>query len=208
MCVRACARAVERCFKAFGRFCYVPIGKAAPEAAQGTEGLNERTGAGTLSPVTPLEVRFLASNGGGDFCLAYGAASALHAFGDAKLPPLIAAAATDLEQKERQMEALRALAVAHKWNAEAIVGEDAAHFDPLACAHESVYMLHLKEIDGATDHAVGVSVGHIFDANRSRALPLSPEGLAAIGYAGVVSVTRLTPSGRIANAIAKKRAAA
>jgi hypothetical protein len=41
-----------------------------------------------------------------------------------------------------------------------------------------------------------------------RALPLSPDGLATIGYAGVVSVTRLTPSGKIAKAIAKKRAAA
>ena len=71
-----------------------------------------------------------------------------------------------------------------------------------------MYVLHLKEIDGASDHAVGIALGHIFDANRSRALLLSPTGLEAIGYAGIVSATSLSPSPKMARAMAKQRATA
>ena len=65
--------------------------------------------------------------------------------------------------------------------------------------------MHLKETDGAADHAVCVSLGYIFDANRCRALPLSAEGLEAIRYAGIVSAAILTPKKSIAEALAKKR---
>ena len=121
-----CTHAVARCVEAFGRFCWVPLGK------NDTEGLKGRTGAGTLGPVTPLEVRFLSSDGGDDYCLPYGAASALHAFGDKKLHQQIVKAAAELEQKERQMEALRALATGQGWKAKVLVGEEARVFDPLA----------------------------------------------------------------------------
>ena len=204
--------AVDRCERHLGRFCYVPIGKSSEvasslcTASDNLEGLNGKTGAGTQSLVTLPEVRFLSvDGGGGDVCLPYGVASALHAFGDTKLPSLIIASAHQLEQRERQMEALRALAVENRWQANAIIGEDAAAFRPLIdCSSDSVYVLHLKEVDGAEDHAVAIAHSFVFDANRTHALPLSHAGLAAINYAGVVSATRLTPSRKIADAISRR----
>ena len=186
--------AVERCERHLGRFCYVPIGKSSEvvsplcTASDHLEGLNGETVAGTQGPGTLLEVRFLSVDGdGGDVCLAYGVASALLAFGDTKLPSLIIRHASELEQRERQMEALRALAQKNRWQAKAIVGKDAAAFRPLVdCSSDSVYVLHLREIDGAADHAVTIACGFIFDANRKHALPLSLAGLAIISYAGIV----------------------
>ena len=204
------APAVERCEKCLGRFCFVPVGKCDPKllstTADLTEGLKGLIAAGTQGPVPLPEVRFLSEEGGGDFCLAYGAASALHYFGDSKLSPLLIDVARRLEQIERQMEAMREAARASGWQPERIVGQDALTFEPLKCAPESVYVLHLRELDGASDHAIAIARGMIFDANRALALPLSPAGLAAIGYAGIVSATRLTPPEKVAKAIAKKRA--
>ena len=83
---------------------------------------------------------------------------------------------------------------------------EVASFDPLtACPDGSLLVMHLKETDGAEDHAVCVSLSYIFDSNRSRALPLSQEGLDAINFAGVVSATILTPKKKIADALSKKR---
>ena len=204
--------AVERCERHLGRFCYVPIGKSSEvvsplcTASDHLEGLKGETVAGTQSPGTLPEVRFLSVDAdGGDVCLSYGVASALHAFGDVKLQPLIIASASELEQRERQMEALRTLAQQNRWQAKAIIGEDAAAFRPLDyCSSDSIYVLHLKEIDGAEDHAVAIARSFIFDANRTHALPLSHAGLAAINYAGAVSATRLTPSRKIADAISRR----
>ena len=106
------------------------------------------------------------------------------------------------------MELVRETARKLGWTTVTIASHiDVAAFDPLtACAEGDVLILHLKETDGAEDHAVGITLGWIFDSNRTHALPLSPAGLAAVNYAGIVSATRLTPKPKIAAALAKKRA--
>lgn len=208
-CVCACVP-VDRCAAHLGRFCYVPVGKlkaiASPESTThdfvGTPA--EETGSVPRS----LEVHLLSAEGGGDFCVPYGAANALIGFGDSKLWPKLVEAARDIEQKERQMEALRIFCVdSGNWHVKAIKSsEDLAAFDPLGCSQESVYVLHIKEIDGARDHAVGIARGRIFDANRRYTLPLSSAGLKAIGYTGIVSATSLTPSRKLSAAIERSRA--
>ena len=196
----------ERCTARSGVFHNIPIGKAS--TADTNEGvLKGRSVAASSVVMPPEDVRYLSEVGGGDFCLSYGTASALCAFGDTKLAPIVADNAEPLEKKERQMQALRDIVQRlSTWTAHKIVEEELASFDPLVdCNPEHVYVLHLKQTDGATDHAVAVARGRIYDANRPASLPLSREGLVAIHYRGLVQATRLVPSQKVAAAIEKQR---
>ena len=150
-------------------------------------------------------------DGDGDYCLSYSSASALHHLGDTKLHAQLVQDASTVEGHERQMEAVREMARKLGWTTARIANPvEVETFDPLsACVEGSMLIMHLRELDGAADHAVSIARadGHawIFDANRTHALPLSAEGLAAINYAGIVSATLLTPKPKIAAALAKKR---
>ena len=105
------------------------------------------------------------------------------------------------------MEEVRKTADVIGWKPKVLSSvEEVAAFDPLtACPDGSVLVMHIKQTDGAADHAVAIAIGFIFDANRSHALPLSAAGLAALGYAGIVSATILTPKKAIAAALEKVR---
>ncbi|MEC8800126.1 MAG: hypothetical protein VXX55_05155 [Planctomycetota bacterium] len=202
---------IRRVARNFGRWCYVPVGKmdstASPQSVAAN--LNGMFGFGTQSPELTPEVRYRSAEDGGDFCLPYSAASAAHHLGDAKLPFLFKQEASNIEGHERQMEIVREAANQQGWTTHKIASvEEIAAFNPLtACADGDMLIMHLKETDGAEDHAVTITLGWIFDANRTHALPLSSDGLQAINYAGIVSATRLTPKPKIAAALAKKRKA-
>jgi len=159
-----------------------------------------------LDPFTSPEVCFQ-SEEGEDFCLPYCVASAAKHLGDDKLPPILKERASEIEQIEKQMEKVRSIAVEIGWTATRIKSnEEVASFNPLtACPHGSVLVMHLKEADGAADHAWSVALGYIFDANRTHAIPLSESSLSAMGYVGIVSATLLTPKKKIADALERKR---
>jgi hypothetical protein len=203
---------VDRVERTLGRWCYVPVGKQEPTAASPSHAasLYGMFGSGYAPELTP-EVRFMMTDGDGDYCLSYSSASALHHLGDTKLPSLLVQNASTVEGHERQMEVVREMANKLGWTTVRIANlVDVETFNPLtACAEGDVLILHLQELDGAADHAVSIvradGLAWIFDANRAHALQLSAEGLAAISYAGIVSATRLTPKPKVAAALSKKR---
>ena len=167
---------------------YVPVGRQeiASTSPSHAATLNGMFTSGTPSPELTPEVRFMMTDGDGDYCLSYSSASALHHLGDIKLPALLVQDASTVEGHERQMELVREMARQLGWTTIRIASaEEVAAFNPLtACVEGSVLVLHLRELDGAEDHAVSIvhADGHawIFEANRTHALPLSIEGLAAI----------------------------
>ena len=203
---------IERVAGHFGRWCYVPIGREKHSnscelaAIQIATNLDGRLEFGAQDPFTTPEVCFQSAEGE-DFCLPYSAASAAHHLGDVKLSNVLKEKASKIEQMEKQMEEVRSTAVEIGWQATRIASkEEVAAFDPeKACPDGSVLVMHLKEDDGAADHAWSVALGFIFDANRSQAVRLSKESLAAMGYAGIVSASLLTPKKKIADALEKKR---
>jgi len=161
---------IKRVARNFGRWCFMPIGRA-DRPAPAVVSLNGMLGPWPQGLGTAPEVRYRSAEGGGDYCLPYSAASAAHHLGDATLPALLEYHASAIEQHERQMEVVRETAVREGWSATRITSrENVAAFDPLACAEGDVLILHLKETDGAADHAVSVALGWIFDANRAHAL--------------------------------------
>jgi hypothetical protein len=191
-------------------WCFVPVGRMDSTAPQSVAAnLNGMFGFGTQGPELTPEVRYRSAKDGGDFCLPYSAASAAHHLGDAKLSSLFKQEASNIEGHERQMETVREMANQQGWTTHKIASvEKIAAFNPLtACPDGDMLIMHLKETDGAADHAVTIALGWIFDANRTHALPLSSDGLKAINYAGIVSATRLTPKPKVAAALAKKRKA-
>ena len=70
------------------------VGKAQPPLPA-VATLNGMFAFGTQSPQLTPEVRHRSAEGGGDFCLPYGAASALHRLGDSKLSCTCAVCAVD-----------------------------------------------------------------------------------------------------------------
>lgn len=201
---------IGRVERNMGRWCYVPVGRMDPTAPQSVAAnLNGMLAFGTQGPEPTPEVRYRSVEDGGDFCLPYSAASAADHLGDTTLPSLFEQAASNIERHERQMETVREMARQQGWTAHKIASvEKIAAFNPLtACPDGDMLIMHLKETDGAADHAVTIALGWIFDANRTHALPLSSDGLKAINYAGIVSATRLTPKPKVAAALAKKRKA-
>jgi hypothetical protein len=198
---------VERCKANPGEWLYVPVGKEKSTFTSGEEeNLNGMSEFGTKSPLTTPEVRFQ-SGEGEDYCLSYGAASAVSYLGDVKLPKLLVDKAGEIEQIERQLEEVRSIAVQIGWTATRISSVDKVKlFNPLtACPYGSVLVIHIREDDGSENHSISISLDYIFDANRKHALPLTQQSLDAIGYNGIVSATLLTPKKKIAEALARKR---
>lgn len=197
---------IDRCHKHVGEWVYVPIGKEKPASFVPKESLKGMCTFGTQSPLVTPEVLYR-SGEGQDFCLPNGAASAAHHLGDTKLSPLLVEKASKIEGMEKQMEEIRSTADTIGWKPTIISSvDDVSTFDPLtACPNGSVLVMHIKQTDGSEDHSVAISLGYIFDANRSHALPLSKEGLLAIQYDGIVSATILTPKKGIAKALKRKR---
>ena len=173
------AQWVEENFKAWfrthcetrlGKWCYVPVGKN-DTSASGLEACTgaDPSGAPSVAPVAQPEVRFQ-SGAGEDFCLAYGAASAVHHLGDLKLSPRLAAKASTIERAERQMQQLRSTADASGWKPTVIKSiEKVAAFDPLtACPDGSALVMHLKETDGSAEHAVAIAASSSTPTTRTR----------------------------------------
>ena len=106
------------------RWCYVPVGRQEHAATSPSHGaiLNGMFGSGYAPELTP-EVRFMMMDGDGDYCLSYSSASALHHLGDTKLPSLLVHSASTVEghDHERQMEAVRDMAVKLGWTTLRIV---------------------------------------------------------------------------------------
>ena len=112
------------------------------------------------------------------------------------------------EQMEHTMQFVNNTACAGGWHLTKIRSlEEVASFDPLtACPDGSVLLMYLKQTDktAAFIHSVAISNGFIFDTNHAP-LPLNPESLTAINYAGIIQASVLTPKTKIAEAMLKRK---
>ena len=113
-----------------------------------------------------------------------------------------------VEQMERTMQFVNSTARSGGWHLTTIKSlEEGASFDPLtACPDGSVLLMYLKQADKTASfiHSVAIANGFIFDTNHAP-LPLNPESLTAINYAGIIQASVLTPKAKIAKAMLKRK---
>jgi hypothetical protein len=158
-----------------GAFVHVPTGRA-------------REGPTAVSSV-PREIHFAQSTtvnsaaecpsvayrqGGADLCVAYGLASAVHAFGD------VAAARTIAARAHAALASGDAFGFVRSTVRQAVPGWDPVplpRHDPLAARFSEPVLMQLVGSDGAGSHAVATMGGLVFDATESWALPLSRDAL-------------------------------
>ena len=108
--------------------------------------------------------------GNADLCVAFGLASAVHAFGDAAAGAAIASCA---RAALASGDAFGHVRTAVRETAAGWSETPLARHDPLALRFDEPVLMQLVGSDGAGTHAVATLGGLVFDAAEARALPLS-----------------------------------
>ena len=192
------------------KFFKVPVGGAESRPAQSVDNLRDGPG-GVLSAWSTTvassaespEIAF--RQGPRDYCVAYGASSAMHHFGDhgaaaalALTAPASLASDDSFEHVKRSVRA-----VIPGWNV-----ANLCQHDPLAAQYKEPVLLQLVGSDGGSAHSVTTVGDLIFDACEGRALPLCRASLdrcvgASNGatFLRVARAVRLVPGQTVTKAI-------
>ena len=157
-----------------GTYQHIPTGRAQerPPAALG----DPRDGPEVLSAqsapaISAAECPLIAyRQGNADLCVAFGLASAVHAFGDAAAGAAIASCA---RAALASGDAFGHVRTAVRETAAGWSETPLARHDPLALRFDEPVLMQLVGSDGAGTHAVVTLGGLVFDAAEARALPLS-----------------------------------